>query len=170
MSSRFFPRYKLTKVTLFVILRKISCQDDFFHTPVSFSVFHRHFQFVSFFSPRSPQDRISTATFWGIGHWKDLTNQTPSLKSWIFCTYIFCNHVQGSPNQAKWATSSPWFQCNRPISVKKRSFSRPVNLFKSVFFSPIIILFFQYSHKRSSHVPEMWPIQGLMFNILFQTH
>jgi hypothetical protein len=28
-------------------LRKISLQDDFFHTPVSFSVFHRHFQFVS---------------------------------------------------------------------------------------------------------------------------
>jgi hypothetical protein len=24
---------------------------------------------------------------------------------------------QGSPNQAKWATSSPWFQWNRPISV-----------------------------------------------------
>jgi hypothetical protein len=49
---------------------------------------------------------------------------------------------QGSPNQAKWATSSPWFQWSRPISVKKRSFSRPVSLFKSVFFSPIIILFF----------------------------
>jgi hypothetical protein len=48
--------------------------------------------------------------------------------------------------------------------VKKRSFSRPVSLFKSVFFSPIIILFLQYSH-----VLEMWPIQGLMFNILFQT-
>ena len=29
---------------------------------------------------------------------------------------------QGSPNQAKWATSLPWFQRNRPISVKKRSF------------------------------------------------
>ena len=67
------------------------------------------------------------------------------------------NHlsIQGSPNQAKWATSLPWFQCSRPISVKKRSFSRPVSLFKSVFFSPIIILFFQYSHKRSSHVPEI---------------
>ena len=77
--------------------------------------------------------------------------------------------TQGSPNQAKWATSSPWFQWSRPISVKKWSFSRPVSLFKSVFFSPIIILFLQYSHKRSSHVPEMWPIQGLMFNILFQT-
>ena len=127
------------------------------------------FNLFPFFFPRSPQDRISTATFWWIGHWKDFTNQTPSLKSWIFCTYISCNHVQGSPNQAKWATSSPWFQCNRPISVKKRSFSRPVNLFKSIFFSPTIILFLQYSHKRSSHVPEMWPIQDLMFNILFQT-
>jgi len=78
-------------------------------------------------------------------------------------------HLQGSPNQAKWTTFSPWFQWNRPISVKKWSFSCPVSLFKSVFFSPIIILFLQYSRKRSSHVPEIWPIQGLMFNILFQT-
>ena len=54
-------------------------------------------------------------------------------------------------------------------SVKKLSFSRPVSLFKPVFFSPIIILFLQYSRKRSSHVPEIWPIQGLMFNIVFQT-
>jgi hypothetical protein len=46
------------------------------------------------------------------------------------------------------------------ISVKKRSFSRPVSLFKSVFFSPIIIPFLQYSHKRSSHVPEIWPNTG----------
>ena len=38
------------------------------------------------------------------------------------------------------------------------------SLFKSVFFSPTIILFLQYSYKRSSHVPEIWPIQGLMFN------
>ena len=52
---------------------------------------------------------------------------------------------------------------------KSESFSRTVSLFKSVFFSPIIILFLQYSHKRSSHFLEMWPIQGLMFNILFQT-
>jgi hypothetical protein len=81
----------------------------------------------------------------------------------------FFPYSQGSPNQAKWATFSPWFQWNCPISVKKRSFSLPVSLFKSVFFSPIIILFLQYSRKRSSHVPEIWPIQGLMFNILFQT-
>ena len=81
----------------------------------------------------------------------------------------FLRILQGSLNQAKWATSSPWFQWNHSISVKKRSFSRPVSLFKSVFFSPIIILFLQYSLKRSSHVPEIWPIQGLMFNILFQT-
>ena len=40
---------------------------------------------------------------------------------------------QGSPNQAKWTTSSPWFQWSRPISVKKWSYSRPVSLFKSVF-------------------------------------
>ena len=48
----FFPSLKTNqpKVALFSILRKISCQDDFFHTPVSFSVFHCHFQFVSFFS------------------------------------------------------------------------------------------------------------------------
>jgi hypothetical protein len=43
-----------------------------------------------------------------------------------------------------------------------------ISLFKTVFFSPIIILFLQYSRKRSSHVPEIWPIQGLMVNILFQ--
>jgi len=46
-----------SKITLFAILRKISRLDDFFHTPVSFSVFPRHFQFVSFFFPESPQDR-----------------------------------------------------------------------------------------------------------------
>ena len=45
---------------VFAILRKISCQDDFYHTPVSLSVFHCHFQFVSFF-PGSPQDRISNS-------------------------------------------------------------------------------------------------------------
>ena len=61
---------------------------------------------------------------------------------------------QGSPNQAKWATFLPWFQWNCPISVKKRSFSRPDSLFKSIFFSPIIILFLQYWRKRCSHVPE----------------
>ena len=32
-----------------------------------------------------------------------------------------------------------------------------------------IAQFLQYSYKRSSHIPEMWPIQVLMFNILFQT-
>ena len=66
--------------------------------------------------------------------------------------YLYCTAnvmTQGSPNQAKWATSLPWFQWNRSISVKKQSFSRPVSFFKSVFFSPIIILFLQYSHKIS---------------------
>jgi hypothetical protein len=59
MSSRFFPSLKTdqSKVALFAILRKISCLHDFFHTPVSYSVFHRHFQFVSFFFLESPQDR-----------------------------------------------------------------------------------------------------------------
>ena len=33
-----------------------------------------------------------------------------------------------------------------------------VSVFSSLFFSPIIMLFLQYSHKRSSHVPEIWPI------------
>jgi hypothetical protein len=52
----------------------------------------------------------------------------------------------------KWATFSPWLQWNRPISVKKG-----ISLIKSVFFSPIIILFLQYSRKRSSHVPyRVW--------------
>jgi hypothetical protein len=48
-----------------------------------------------------------------------------------------------------------------------RSFSRPVSFFKSVFFSPIIILFLQYSHKRSSHVPEMWPIVHTGFDVQY---
>ena len=58
------------------------------------------------------------------------------------------------------------------VSMKSPNFCQKVKFqspCQSVFFSPIIILFLQYSHKRSSHVPEMWPIQGLMFNILFQT-
>jgi hypothetical protein len=52
----------------------------------------------------------------------------------FYCTdniYVFFHPIQGSPNQSKWATSSPWFHWNCPISVKKRSFSRPVSLFKS---------------------------------------
>jgi hypothetical protein len=42
-------------ITFFSSLKTSSCQDDFFHTPVSFSVFHRHFQFVSFFSWGRPR-------------------------------------------------------------------------------------------------------------------
>ena len=59
------------------------------------------------------------------------------------------------------------------VSMKSPNFCQEAKFqspCQSVFFSPIIILFLQYSHKRSSHVPEMWPIQGLMFNILFQTN
>ena len=32
---------------------------------------------------------------------------------------------QGSPNQAKWVTFSPWFHWNCPIPTKRWSFSRP---------------------------------------------
>jgi hypothetical protein len=71
---------------------------------------------------------------------------------------------QGSPNQAKWATSSPWFQWSRPISVKTRSFSRPVSLFKSIFFSPISILFLQYSHKR---LPCSWNVTHTGFDVQY---
>ena len=45
------------------------------------------FNLFPFFSLGSLQDRILTAIFWGISHHlcrKDLTNQTASLKSWIF--------------------------------------------------------------------------------------
>jgi hypothetical protein len=35
-------------------------------------------------------------------------------------------------------------------------------------FSPKIIIFLQYSHIRSSHVPEIRLVQGLIFNILLQ--
>jgi hypothetical protein len=88
-----------------------------------------------------------------IKHYTDI-DPTVNTRHCISC-------IQGSPNQAKWATFSSWFQWNLPIYVKKRSFSRPVSLFKSVFFSPKIILFLQYSCKRSSHVPEILPKQGL---------
>ena len=49
-----------------------------------------------------------------------------------------------------------------------------VSLFKSVFCSPIIIPFLQYSCKRSSHVPEIWPIfysklvNCILFKIIVQ--
>jgi membrane protein YdbS with pleckstrin-like domain len=62
------------------------------------------------------------------------------------------------------------------ISMKSPNFCQKkqvlVALVQSVFFIfflPIIILFLQYSHKMSSHVLEIRPIKGLMFNILFQT-
>jgi hypothetical protein len=69
-------------------------------------------------------------------------------------TMVFYNryHIQDSPNQAKWATSSLWFQWNRPISVKKRSFSRPVSLFKFVFFSPKLSYFFFNIHIKGAHI------------------
>jgi hypothetical protein len=54
-------------------------------------------------------------------------------------------------HQTRWS-GRPWLQWNRPISVKKG-----ISLIKSVFFSPIIILFLQYSRKRSSHVPYFIP-------------
>ena len=124
---------------------------------------------VSYCHPIKPSYLI-----WSNGSCELLSsNQTfiSHLGQWVMWAIVIqpSLHIQGSPNQAKWATSSPWFQWSRPISVKKRSFSQGVSLFKSIFCSPIIILFLQYSHKRSSHVLEMWPIQGLMFNILFQT-
>ena len=68
-------------------------------------------------------------------------------------------------NQAKWLTFSPWFHWNHPISAKRWSFSCPVSIF-----SLIVIFFLQYSYKRSSHAPAIWPVHGLIFNILFQTH
>ena len=77
-------------------LRKISFQDDFFHTPVSFSVFHRHFQFVSFFILGSPQDRISTATFWGISHYlcrKDLTKSN-TFSQIMNLSYLTCRTIK----------------------------------------------------------------------------
>jgi hypothetical protein len=38
------------------------------------------------FSRGRPRIESRTATFWGIGHWKDLTYQTFFLKSWVFRT------------------------------------------------------------------------------------
>ena len=57
------------------------------------------------------------------------------------------------PNQAKWATFSPWFQWNRPVS-----------LFKSVFCSPIIILFLQYSPKM---LPCSWNMTHTGFDVQY---
>jgi hypothetical protein len=71
-----------------------------------------------------------------------LKNENFVAKIYRCFTVKISKATQCSPNQTKWATSSPWFQWSRPISVKKRSFRRPVSLFKSVFFSPIIIFFF----------------------------
>jgi hypothetical protein len=62
--------------------------------------------------------------------------------------YFLCRHCT-SP--IFFSLRHSWFLWSHPISVKKRSFSCPVSLLKSLFFSPIIILFLQYSHKRSSH-------------------
>ena len=83
----------------------------------------------------------------------------------LCCLDVKKDLLQGSPNQVKWATSSPWCQWNRPISVKKRSFSRPVSLFKFVFFSPIIILFLQYSHKRE--LPCSWNLTHTVWCSIF---
>ena len=53
-------------------------------------------------------------------------------------------------NQAKWGTFLRLnFNEIAQFLSKSGSFSCPVSLFKSVFFSPIIILFLQCSHKRS---------------------
>ena len=48
---------------------------------------------------------------------------------------------------------------------QKAKFKSPCQSFQVRIFSSRIMLFLQYSH----NVPEMWPIQGLMINILFQT-
>ena len=74
--------------------------------------------------------------------------------------------------QAKWTTFSPLFSMKLSYSSQKAKFLKPpVSVFVSqYFFSPIIILFIQSSHKMRSPVPKIWPIQGLLFNILFQTH
>ena len=61
----------------------------FFSYSCFFFCFSSSFLICFLFFHGSPHDRISTATFWGIGHYlcrKNLTNQTPSLKSWIFRT------------------------------------------------------------------------------------
>jgi len=72
---------------------------------------------------------------------------------------------QGSPNQAKWMTFSSWFQWNHFIPLIARSFFLALSAFWSQYF-------FSNNHTFSSifiHVPEIWPIQGLIFNMLFQS-
>jgi hypothetical protein len=57
-----------------------------------------------------------------------------------------------------------------PIIIKLvKSFSDLSAFGSQYFFSQIIILFLPYSHIRSPHDPKVWPIQDLIFNILFLT-
>ena len=82
----------------------------------------------------------------------------------FYVEIIFCRAHQ---IRQSWQLFSQWFQWNHPISTSKL----PHQFLKVSIFPPIFILFLPYSHIRSSHVPEIWPIpiQGLIFNILLQT-
>jgi hypothetical protein len=69
-----------------------------------------------------------------------------------------------SPHQVKWATFSSGFN-EITIFCQKTNTNHPVicqSLEVSIF-SPIIILFLQYSCIRNFYVPEMWLIQHLIF-------
>jgi hypothetical protein len=76
-------------------------------------------------------------------------------------------YMAGFTKLGKMGDFFSWFHWNRPIPAKRRHFCLRRS-YKDCIFSPIIILFLQYSRKRSSHVSEFWPIQDLLSNILFK--
>ena len=85
----------------------------------------------------------------------------------LFLVKHTCIYTRAHQTRRSGQLFSLWFHWNCHIHTKWWSFNRPHS--KLVLFLLIIILFLQHSHKKSSHVAEIWHIQSLMFNILFQT-
>ena len=79
------------------------------------------------------------------------------------CEKIF--HVAGLTKPGEVGNFFILVLMKSPYSCHKANFQSPCQSLEVCIFSPIIIVFLQYSHIKSSHVPEIWPIQGLIFNI-----
>lgn len=71
-------------------------------------------------------------------------------------------------HQTSWrrATFCPGFNNIALFPSLRRSFIHNVSFWKSLFFSPKTIHFLPYSQIRNSHVPEIWPIQGLISKLV----
>ena len=67
-------------------------------------------------------------------------------------------------HQTSWRreTFCPGFNNIALFPSLRRSIIHNVSFWKSLFFSPITIHFLPYSQIRNSHVPQIWPIQGLI--------